>query len=123
MVFSKSVDKILFLYADASRGHHGLLRKKTEKLRPFRAVRVPNASNLVLEKTMSSCSLCLENKTPLCYPASRNRSWCDGKRILLYNIKGTLEWKHGNYALLRFFFRICLPSLKDYVNWIKEQPE
>jgi len=54
MVFSKSVDKTLclYLFVHGSRGHHRLLRKRRKKLRPLRDVRVPNASNPDLEKTM-----------------------------------------------------------------------
>jgi len=61
MVFSKSVDKILFLYTDASRADitdSSVKRRKLRSVRPFSAVRVPNVSNLDLEKTM--LHYCLE---------------------------------------------------------------
>ena len=56
MVFSKSVDKILFLYTDASRADitdSSVKRRKLRSVRPFRAVRVQNVSNLDLKKTMA----------------------------------------------------------------------
>jgi hypothetical protein len=58
MVFSKSVDKTLFLYTDASRADPtGSSAKKDGKLRsvrPLRDVRVPNVLNPDLEKTMGN---------------------------------------------------------------------
>jgi len=55
MVFSRSVDKNLFLYTDASRAdttEFFVKRRKLRSVRPLRDVRVQNLSNLDLEKAM-----------------------------------------------------------------------
>jgi len=62
MVFSRSVDKNLFLYADASRAdttEFFVKRRKLRSVRPLRDVRVQNVSNLDLEKAMHPVFACL----------------------------------------------------------------